>query len=159
MGEYWEELRGKVGKTRILVPGTGAIVLDEAQRVLLMLRSDRKEWGIPGGFMDLGETVRESLRRELREELGISSDEETLFGVYSGPAFESTHPNGDQTASVSIVFIVRAYTGTPRNSDESLELRYVAINDLPEPMNQTSARILSDYQASLDGAVVPPIIL
>ena len=159
MGEYWEELRGKVGKTRILVPGTGAIVLDEAQRVLLMLRSDRQEWGIPGGFMDLGETVRESLRRELREELGISSDEEKLFGVYSGSAFESTHPNGDQTASVSIVFIVRAYTGTPRNSDESLELRYVAINDLPEPMNQTSARILSDYQASLDGAVVPPIIL
>jgi ADP-ribose pyrophosphatase YjhB (NUDIX family) len=145
MAEYFKEIRKRVGKEKILVPGTGAIVLNDRREVLLMLRADSGEWGLPGGYMDLGETVRESLRRELREELGIESRNEALVGVYSGPEFETTHENGDETAGVTILFVVREYSGTPRNSEESRELRFVGLDALFEPMNASSARFLRDF--------------
>jgi ADP-ribose pyrophosphatase YjhB (NUDIX family) len=145
MAEYFRELRRKVGKQKILVPGTGAIVLNERGEVLLMLRADDGTWGLPGGFMDLGETVCESLRRELREELGLESRDEELFAIYSGPEFETKHENGEETAGITNLFVVRHYDGTPRNSEESRELRFVKPTDLPEPMNGSSLRFIRDF--------------
>ena len=152
MAEYFQELRRKVGKETILVPGTGAIVQNERGEVLLMLRADTGDWGLPGGFMDLGETVRESLRRELREELGLASRGEELVAVYSGPELETTYPNGDRVAGVTILFLVREYDGTPRNSDESIEIRFASLDALPAPMNATSARFLRDFAERRDAA-------
>jgi ADP-ribose pyrophosphatase YjhB (NUDIX family) len=157
MPEYFKHLRSKVGSVKILIPGTGAIVLNERDEVLLMLRADTDTWGTPGGFMDLGETVRESLRRELREELGIESRDEELFGIYSGPEFETRHPNGDETSGVTILFVVRSYSGTPRNSEESREVRFVPITDLPRPMNPASERFVRDFIERRDADA--PLIL
>lgn len=152
MPDYFRELRRKVGKEMILVPGTGAIVLSDEGHVLLMLRSDTEEWGLPGGFMDLGETVRQSLRRELREELGLESSAEELVGIYAGPEFETTHQSGERTSSVTVLFVVREHSGAPRNSSESREVRFFPPDALPEPMTRSSARFLHDYFTRRDGS-------
>ena len=159
MAEYFKELREKVGKRKILVPGTGAFILNERDEVLLMLRTDNDEWGMPGGFMDLGETVLESLRREAREELGIETRDEELFGIYSGPELDVTHENGDETASVTVLFLIRSYTGELRNSEESRELRFFPLDALPEPLHHTSARFLDDLRRSRGGELALPHIL
>jgi ADP-ribose pyrophosphatase YjhB (NUDIX family) len=128
MADYLTEIRKEIGHTKLLVVGTACIVTNADGEVLQMLRSETKEWGLIGGFMDLEETIVESLGREIREETGLEIQDYTLFGIYSGSEFDSTHISGQL-----------------QQSEESDELRFFSIDHLPEPMNPSSARLLKDY--------------
>jgi len=61
-----------VGESRPLVVAQ-AVVLDPARGVLLAVRTDLQGWELPGGRVEIGETVEQALVRELREELGIDA--------------------------------------------------------------------------------------
>jgi 8-oxo-dGTP diphosphatase len=66
------------------VVGACAVATDEQGRVLLVRRADSGEWALPGGTVDWGETVRETIARELREEAGAGVAEiDRVTGVYS----------------------------------------------------------------------------
>jgi ADP-ribose pyrophosphatase YjhB (NUDIX family) len=80
----------------------------------------RGRWSMPGGFVDLGETVQEAIVRELDEEIGVRAEVDGLVGVYS---------KADDRVVV-IVFEARLH-GTPRTSEEALEVRAVAPADIP----------------------------
>jgi ADP-ribose pyrophosphatase YjhB (NUDIX family) len=100
-----------------------AIAREPDGRVWLARRGfdpQRGRWSMPGGFVDLGETVEEAIVRELEEELGVAADVGALVGVYSRP----DNPN------VVIVFEARL-RGTPRASEEALEVRAFAPPDIP----------------------------
>lgn len=159
MAEYIERMREKVGSERLLMPGTGCIIVDDRERVLLHLRSDGKGWGLPGGTMDIGETVLENLAREIDEELGITLIDPTLFGVFSGPEFDTTYPNGDRLSSVSTLFLATRWSGEPRPSEESHRIEFFPIDNLPDPLNPNDAIILRYYRESREGKRESPIIL
>ena len=55
-------------------------------KILLMRRSDNGHWGLPGGFVETGESVADAARREVAEETGWSVELGSLIGVYSDPA-------------------------------------------------------------------------
>jgi 8-oxo-dGTP diphosphatase len=85
---------------------TDCAVFDANGRVLLVRRGSepfKAEYALPGGFVDVGETVEAACAREVREETGISISEQNLLlvGVYSGP---DRDPRGH---SVSVAFTVR----------------------------------------------------
>jgi NUDIX domain len=79
----------KAPKSNRLVRAASAIVLDEAGRILLHKRTDNEYWSIPGGAMEPGETIAETIVREVREETGIEASVEKLLGVYSNPVWGS----------------------------------------------------------------------
>ena len=159
MAEYIKEIRKKVGKEKILLPGTSCLLLDEKDRVLLMLRSDTDTWSTLGGFMDLGETVLESVRREVREETGLEIDRPEVLAIFSGPDFETHHPNGDESAPVTILFFTRDYTGAIRESDESVRLEFRALDDLPEPLEDSSRTAIRYLREHLEGNRELPVVL
>lgn len=71
---------GREGNIRL---GCSAIILDETkEKVLLTERADNKQWCLPSGGVDPGETVEEACIREVYEETGLS-DETTDFGHFS----------------------------------------------------------------------------
>ncbi|MDX2289945.1 MAG: NUDIX hydrolase [Hyphomicrobiaceae bacterium] len=85
-----------------------AVVFDKAGRLLLIRRAHPPFQGcyaLPGGFVDVGETVEAACRRELLEETGVKAGALRLIGVYSDPARD---PRG-HTCSV-------AYLTTARNA-------------------------------------------
>lgn len=94
---------------------------------------------LPGGFMDVGETVEQTACREAREETGLDVRLTRLLGVYSDPARD---PRGH---TVSIVFVGTA-TGVPRAGDDA---GAVVVTDPARPpaLAFDHARILGDYLA------------
>jgi ADP-ribose pyrophosphatase YjhB (NUDIX family) len=159
MAEYFKEIRKKIGHDKLLAPGTSCIILNDRDEVLLLLRSDTEEWGLIGGFMDLGETVMESLKREVEEETGLTIHDPQLFGIYSGPEYESKHPGGDETASVAMAFLVRRYSGEVKGSGESKRIEFFRLDQLPEPLDRNSASLLKELGEYREQKRVIPTIV
>ncbi len=69
--DYIQTLRQHLGHAPILMVGATVFALDEQDRLLMLMRTDNKMWGVPGGSVELGESVEEAARRETREETGV----------------------------------------------------------------------------------------
>jgi hypothetical protein len=67
-------------------------------------RSDYGDWGLPGGGMKPGESIQETMVREVCEETGLSVKDYELYAIYSGPRMEYTHPDGNKVVFVMFLF-------------------------------------------------------
>jgi 8-oxo-dGTP pyrophosphatase MutT (NUDIX family) len=112
-------------------PGSVVIALDDANRVVMQLRSDTRTWGFPGGSCELGDSLLETAQRELLEETGLTASSWTFVTMLSGKEFFFIYPNGDQIYNVSAVYIARGISGNLCSDHEGLELRWFEINGLP----------------------------
>jgi ADP-ribose pyrophosphatase YjhB (NUDIX family) len=131
-----------------LVPSVNVIVANDAGEILLIRRSDNGNWAIPGGAIDLGESVAQAAIRETHEESGITCELTGLAGIYSDPRHRILYTsNGEVRQELSIVLTARPASGTPTPSDESTQVRWVPASDLPGyPMDRSMRIRIDDYQ-------------
>jgi len=133
-----------VGNEKVIMVVAGAFVLDKENRVLMQKRADNGQCGLPGGFMELGENVQDTARREVYEETGLILNELELFGIYSGPQYDKVFPNGDQVSLVQISFICKSYTGDlVESNEESLKNSFFSLDNLPN-------NIFTEHQVFID---------
>jgi ADP-ribose pyrophosphatase YjhB (NUDIX family) len=111
-----------------LIPGASAIVTDDQGRILLHRRSDNSRWALPGGAMDIGESIGESIAecivREVQEETGLKVEPEYIVGIYSDPGHVFAYDDGEVRQQFSICFACRILGGEPRPSEESREVAF-----------------------------------
>lgn len=139
---YILDLRKYIGHNPLIGVGATTLVFNDQKELLLNLRTDTNTWGIPGGSMELFESIEETAIRELKEETGICAEELKLVTVLSGKDFYFEYPNGDKMCTVIVLFKVVNYTGTIKVSDgESKELRFYPLNALPD-METRAAKII-----------------
>jgi 8-oxo-dGTP diphosphatase len=132
ISDYMRRLREKVGTDLIMMPGAAALIFNDAGEVLLQRRSDSGQWGLPGGAIDPGEEPADAIIREAFEETGLIVKPERIVGVYGGPDYLHTYPNGDRVAIISIAFYCTIVGGHLHIADdESLELRFFSPDALP----------------------------
>ena len=81
---YIMDMRSKVGHELIINVGATVLVFNENKELLLNLRSDTNDWGIPGGGKELNETLEECAIRELKEETNLDINDLELVTVLSG---------------------------------------------------------------------------
>lgn len=112
---------------------------DDPHRIVLIERRNPPHgWALPGGFVDVGETLEAAALREAREETCLEVTLEALLGCYSDPARDT------RGHTVSAVFIARA-TGEPRAADDARDLRRVDPAAPGVALAFDHARILADY--------------
>lgn len=137
---YIMNLRKHVGHDPLIGIGATTLVFNAKKEILLNLRSDTNTWGIPGGSMELYETIEETAIRELKEETGINAEELELVTVLSGKEYYFEYPNGDKMCTVIILFKVLNYTGDIKVSDnESKELKFFSLENLPNMESRAKA--------------------
>ncbi|SHM55590.1 NUDIX hydrolase [Gracilibacillus kekensis] len=134
-----------IGSEKVIMVVSGAIVLDCENQVLMQKRSDNEQWGFPGGFMDLGESVQATAKREVYEETGLKLEKLELFGIYSGPQYDKTFSNGDQVSLVFIPFICKQYSGElVESNEESLQNKFYSLDKLPENIFKEHKMLIDD---------------
>jgi ADP-ribose pyrophosphatase YjhB (NUDIX family) len=113
-------------------PSVSAVIFDRRGRLLLQQRSDGGQWGLPGGSVQIGESVRNAVIREVREETGLRVVVRRLVGVYSEPGLQVVrYPDGNVWHYVSVCFECAVRGGELTTCDETLALEYVSLRRLP----------------------------
>ena len=127
-----QRLRNLVGHELLVLPSAAVLARDDQGRILLVRVIDSDQWAIIGGAIEPDESPEQAAVREAEEEAGVELTLGPLLGVFGGPEFRLTYPNGDQTAYVSIVFDASVTGGSPRpDGDETSAVQWWDPDGLP----------------------------
>jgi ADP-ribose pyrophosphatase YjhB (NUDIX family) len=119
-------------KATSVVPSANVIVVNDQGEILLIRRTDNGNWAVPGGGMDLGESITQTAVRETQEETGIICQITGLVGIYTNPHHVILYTsNGEVRQECSIVFTARPISGELRPSSESSEPQWVRPTAVP----------------------------
>ncbi|MEV7021889.1 NUDIX domain-containing protein [Kitasatospora sp. NPDC093558] len=133
-------------KPNRLVVAASAVVTDDEGRILLQRRTDNGLYALPGGAMDLGESLPDTAVREVREETGLDVEITGLVGTYTDPRHLIAYSDGEVRQQFNVCFTARITGGELRISDESTDLRFVAPTDIEElPMHHTQRLRLQHF--------------
>jgi ADP-ribose pyrophosphatase YjhB (NUDIX family) len=124
-----------------LVPSVNVAVTNDAGEMLLIRRSDNGNWAMPGGAVDLGESLSQAGVRETKEETGIDCEITGLVGIFTDPKHIILYTsNGEARQEFSIVLTGRATDGEPTPSSESTEVRWFDPANVPALQMDRSMR-------------------
>ena len=129
-----------------LVVATSAVVTDGQGRILLQRRADSGNWALPGGAMEMGESLTDSVIREVREETGYHIEVTGLVGTYTDPRHIIAYADGEVRRQFNVCYTARITAGELAISSESTELRFVAPGELDDlPIHHTQRLRLRHY--------------
>lgn len=140
------------------------------RKLLLMRRADNGYWGLPGGFVEVGESVAHAARREVVEETGWSVELGRLIGVYSDPTTQvvdysmESAPGAAHAAVwsergrvqiVNLCFEAKALAqAAPSTPEETLEMGFFPADALPGPFVPIHAIRIQDGLAGRPEAAI-----
>ena len=133
----------------LLQDGAAAIIVNEKGEILLQSRADRDSWGLPGGCQELGESFKETVIREIKEETNLDVEEKDLIlvDVVSGKTRRNSYPNGDVVINNTALFCIKNYSGELKWDEESKEMKFFNLDNLPEKQNDPDLiEIYKEYE-------------
>ncbi|MFI6683075.1 NUDIX domain-containing protein [Streptomyces sp. NPDC050485] len=142
--EYYDDPHAPAPNS--MVVAASAVVTDSEGRLLLQRRRDNNLWALPGGGMELGDSLPGTAVREVKEETGLDVEITGLVGTYTDPRHIIEYSDGEVRRQFNVCFTARITGGEPTLSDESTELRFVAPADLDAlPMHHTQRLRLQHF--------------
>ncbi|CCV63626.1 MutT/nudix family protein [Alteracholeplasma palmae J233] len=140
---YIKWIRSKVGHEKIFLNFVGGCIRNSKGEILLQRRKDKNVWGFPGGAIELGESAKEAVIREIKEETGLDIIPRKMIGVYTH--YFDEYPNGDSAQVIAIFFDLEIVGGKlDDNNDETLELKFFNETKCPKLVNQQHEDALID---------------
>ena len=131
-----------------LIPAASAVITDDTGRILLQRRTDNGLWALPGGTMELTDSLPGTAVREVKEETGLDIEITGLVGTYTDPRHVIAYADGEVRRQFNVCFTARITGGTLTLSDESTALRFVSPADLDTlPMHHTQRLRLAHFMA------------
>ena len=127
------------------------VIIEVAGGIVLIERKNPPNgWALPGGFVDIGDTLEQAAVREAGEETSLPVTLITLLGCYSNPKRD---PRGH---TISAVYIAHTH-GTPLAADDAAKVEIFSLDDLPSSLAFDHATILDDYRQYRQTGHVAPL--
>ena len=149
---YRMSLDERICHIPFIQPGSAVIIRNENGEVLLQERTDRNEWGLPGGCQDLGENLRDTAVREAYEETGIKLDPNKIIMIdtVSGASRRNSYPNGDIVYNNTSLYLASVTEDDIKNlkgDSETKKLRFYDFSNYPEgvPYNLMDVDLINAY--------------
>jgi len=132
-----------------MVPSVNVVIENDAGEILMIQRSDNGNWAVPGGAIDLGESMSQAAVRETREETGIDCEILDVIGIYTDPKHIIFYTsNGEARQEFSILLRGRATGGVLTTSSESTKVRWVPRAEISGlQMDRSMQRRIAHYLA------------
>ncbi|MFE9391222.1 NUDIX hydrolase [Streptomyces sp. NPDC006784] len=121
-----------------LVVAASAVVTDDEGRILLQRRRDNDLWALPGGGMEMTDSLPGAAVREVKEETGLDVEITGLVGTYTDPRHVIAYTDGEVRRQFNVCFTARVVGGRLAISDESKDMRFVTPGEIDQlPMHHT----------------------
>jgi ADP-ribose pyrophosphatase YjhB (NUDIX family) len=136
-----------------VVPSVVAVVRDDAGRILLIHKTDNDLWALPGGGHELGESIADTVVREVKEETGYDVEVEQITGTYTNPGHVMAYEDGEVRQQFSLAFSARLIGGERRTSNESDQVEWVRVEEVADLPMHPSMRLR--LQHAIEGRPMP----
>ncbi|MDD3126185.1 MAG: NUDIX domain-containing protein [Candidatus Izemoplasmatales bacterium] len=142
--DYITFIRSKVGNAKIILNAACAVIVNDKKEILLQKRCDNHKWGLPGGLMELDESIVKTMIREVKEETNLDVEPCDFIGVFINPNMRWRV--ADEAQVICFSFVAKIISGDLRVNDlESLELRYFGKDELPEIHSIDNVQMIQAY--------------
>ena len=142
--EYYDDPHAP--RPNSLVVATSAVIVDEQGRILLQRRTDSGNWALPGGAMEMTESLSDSVVRETKEETGLDVMVTGIVGTYTDPKHIIAYTDGEVRRQFNICYTARIHGGELRASSESTALAFIHPRDLDSlPIHHTQRLRLAHF--------------
>ncbi|MEH7748195.1 NUDIX domain-containing protein [Neobacillus drentensis] len=133
---YCEDMREVIGNSPLIIVRPSVAIINDFGEILLS-RYSGATWGVPGGILQLNESVEECITRNVLEEIGIKINALNLFGVYSGKELiNRVEESGDEYQTIAIGYLCTEYEGEiTTDSNQGKEAQFFGSNQLPEEID------------------------
>ncbi|SFN47961.1 ADP-ribose pyrophosphatase YjhB, NUDIX family [Actinomadura madurae] len=142
-------------KANSLVPSVNVVVENDKGEILMIRRTDNDNWALPGGAIDLGESVTQAAIRETKEETGIDVEITGLLGIYSDPKHVIHYTsNNEVRQEFSILLTASPKSKELRSSDESREVLWISPGEGMERAMDRSMRLRIEHYLRRPGSPI-----
>jgi ADP-ribose pyrophosphatase YjhB (NUDIX family) len=124
-----------------IIPAASAIITSEEGKILLQRRSDNDLWALPGGTIEIGENISETVKREVKEETGLDVEPEYVTGIYSDPKHVIEYSDGEVRQEFSVCFACKIIRGDLYVSEESFEVAFFTPQEIEQLNMHQSTRV------------------
>ncbi len=107
---------------------TDGVIIKDNKLLLIKRKNEpfKNKWALPGGFVEYGEKVEDSVTREVFEETGLKTKINNFFNVYSDP---DRDPRGH---TITLVYSLEIVGGNLKGNDDASEAKFFELDNLPE---------------------------
>jgi ADP-ribose pyrophosphatase YjhB (NUDIX family) len=139
-----------------IVAAASAIVTNDKGEILVHRRTDNDLWALPGGGMEFGESITDTVIREVHEETGLHVRPSYVVAVYSDPKHVFAYTDGEVRQEFSVCIACEIVSGRLRVSDESKEVKFISVQEFEtlDMHERIRVRVL-DYLKGIRGGLNP----
>lgn len=141
---YIKHIREVYGNDWVILNACAVVITNEKNQILLQKRSDNLMWGLPGGLMELEDSIASCAIRETKEETNLDIELDKFIGVFNNPFMRWRET--DYARIISFAFTARIIGSRMRvNDTESIELRYFDYTNLPQIHSMDTIEIIEAH--------------
>lgn len=149
---YLSQTRKLIDKQELIITAARAVIRDQEGRILFIRRRDNGLWAMPAGGQELGESILDCLKREVKEESGLDVILATPMAIYSQVSIVTAF--GDPYQLFLVQFLVEGWSGElVTETDETVDARFLDLDELPENIPDSYHEVLKDLQ-EYDGNLI-----